>query len=68
MAQQPEFKGGLERFVASNTIYPSYALYNCIQGSVRVSFKINDAGHSGDPDIVKEESNYYSFLLWQLNH
>jgi TonB family protein len=44
VAQQPEFKGGLENFVTANTIYPPYALHNCIQGSIRVSFKLNTTG------------------------
>lgn len=33
-----------------------------------VLFKIHNSGHFGEPDIVKEESENFSFLLWQLNH
>ena len=33
-----------------------------------VLFKIHNSGHSGEPDIVAEESENFSFLLWQLNH
>lgn len=43
-AQQPVLKNGLESFVKANTIYPSYALNNCIQGSIEVAFKLNKAG------------------------
>lgn len=41
---QPEIKGGLESFVLQNTVYPPYSLQNCIQGMVRVSFKLTHAG------------------------
>lgn len=44
---QPKFKGGQNAFAGflkSNTIYPQYALQNCIQGTVNVSFKINSQG------------------------
>ena len=33
-----------------------------------VLFKIHNSGHSGEPDMVAEESENFSFLLWQLNH
>ena len=33
-----------------------------------VLFKINTSGHDGNPDKIKEDTEYYSFLLWQLNH
>lgn len=33
-----------------------------------ILFKINTSGHDGNPDKIKEDSEYYSFLLWQLNH
>jgi TonB family protein len=43
-AQQPTLKNGLERFVQSHTIYPMYALENCIQGTLEVAFKLNKKG------------------------
>lgn len=43
-AQQPILKNGLESFVKANTIYPMYALENCIQGNMEVAFKINKEG------------------------
>lgn len=42
--RRPTIKNGLENFVAANTIYPMYALDNCIQGVVEVAFKINKEG------------------------
>jgi TonB family protein len=41
---QPEFKGGLNTFVIKNTVYPSYSLDNCIQGAVKIKFKVNLKG------------------------
>jgi len=43
-AQQPTIKNGLESFVKSNTIYPMFALDNCIQGIIEVGFKLNKEG------------------------
>ena len=43
-AQQPALKNGLENFVTANTIYPMFALDNCIQGEIEVAFKLNRAG------------------------
>ncbi len=43
-AQKPTFKNGLENFVTTNTIYPMFALDNCIQGDIEVAFKINKEG------------------------
>lgn len=43
-AQEPQFKGGLASFLKSNTVYPSYSLHNCIQGTVNVGFKLNAKG------------------------
>jgi len=43
-AQQPKIKNGLESFVKSNTIYPMFALDNCIQGTIEVGFKLNKEG------------------------
>lgn len=41
---QPELKGGLESFLVNNKVYPPYSLQNCIEGTVTISFKLNDAG------------------------
>jgi len=41
---QPQLKGGLESFVMNNKIYPRYSLQNCIDGTVRISFKLNQRG------------------------
>ena len=43
-AQQPTLKNGLESFVKANTIYPMFALDNCIQGTIEVGFKLNKKG------------------------
>jgi len=41
---QPVLKGGLESFISSNIIYPAFSYQNCIQGTIRISFKINKLG------------------------
>lgn len=41
---KPSIKGGLEGFVTSHTVYPPYSLFNCIQGSVDIAFKLNKSG------------------------
>lgn len=43
-AQQPQLKGGLASFITQNTIYPPYALHNCIQGVITVQFNLNAKG------------------------
>lgn len=43
-AAQPQIKGGLEAFVRNNTVYPSYSLQNCIEGQVKVAFKLTSKG------------------------
>lgn len=55
MAQQPDLKGGLENFIRENTVYPSYARRNCLQGTVKVAFKLNSAG---DVYGVKVQNGY----------
>lgn len=52
-AQQPTMKNGLETFVKANTIYPMYALENCIQGTVEVAFKVNKEGKITYATITK---------------
>lgn len=41
---QPSLKGGLDAFINDNIIYPAYSYQNCVQGTVRISFKINQQG------------------------
>ena len=41
---QPKLKGGLDNFLLNNKIYPRYSLQNCIDGTVVVSFKLNQRG------------------------
>ena len=43
-AQEPQLEGGLSAFLKDNTIYPSYSLQNCIQGTVNIGFKLNTKG------------------------
>lgn len=33
-----------------------------------ILLKVDGGGHGGSSDIVKQESEYMAFLLWQLNH
>ncbi len=45
--EPPVFKGGqksLATFIYNNLIYPDYSRDNCLQGTVQVSFKINQQG------------------------
>jgi len=41
---QPELKGGLDKFVMANKVYPLFSRQNCIEGTVSVSFKLNSEG------------------------
>jgi TonB family protein len=43
-AQEPYLKEGLDDFVNKNTVYPPYSLHNCIQGTIKVAFKLNAKG------------------------
>lgn len=43
-AQEPQIEGGLSAFLKKNTIYPSYSMQNCIQGTIDVGFKLNAKG------------------------
>lgn len=43
----PEFKGGRERldqFIKNNLIYPEYSKFNCLQGTVLISFQLSKKG------------------------
>ena len=52
-AQEPKLKGDLAAFLKSNTIYPSYSLHNCLQGTVKVNFKLNAKGEVYQASIVE---------------
>jgi TonB family protein len=53
-AQEPKLKEGeLSTFFKANTIYPAYALHNCIQGIVKVDFKINKVGRIYDAVVAQ---------------
>lgn len=41
---QPTLKGGLNQFVSANKVYPLFSLQNCIEGTVSISFKLNEKG------------------------
>ena len=41
---QPQLKGGLETYIQSNLVYPAYSLHNCIDGQVKIAFKLNLRG------------------------
>ena len=41
---QPAIKGGLEAYIRSNLVYPAYSLQNCIDGQVKIAFKLNQSG------------------------
>lgn len=53
---QPSFKGGqeaLNHFIAGNLIYPEFSKSNCLQGTIRVSFKLNKKGRIFDSHVEK---------------
>lgn len=52
-AQQPVIKGGVATFFKNNTVYPPYALHNCIQGTVTVGFKLTKNGQVFNAAITK---------------
>lgn len=41
---QPQLPGGLGAFVERNLSYPSYSFRNCIEGVVKVAFKLTSTG------------------------
>jgi TonB family protein len=41
---QPALKGGMENFINEHIIYPAYSYQNCVQGTIRISFKLNKQG------------------------
>ena len=52
-AQQPIFKGVLPNFILEKIIYPPYARQNCIQGVVKIGFKVNEKGEVFDTNVVE---------------
>ncbi len=53
VAQEPTFKGNLDSFVKDNIIYPSYSLHNCIQGTIKVGFKLSPKGDVSKATVVQ---------------
>lgn len=54
--EQPVFKGGqknLVSFIYNNLIYPEYSRDNCLQGTVQVSFKLNQQGKIYYSEVTK---------------
>ncbi len=43
-AQEPVFKGSLEDFMGQRIVYPPYAKFHCIQGTVVVTFRLSENG------------------------
>lgn len=41
---QPQLPGGLDAFVEKNLSYPSYSYRNCIEGVVKIAFKLTSTG------------------------
>jgi TonB family protein len=41
---QPTLKGGIESFIQTNMSYPAFSYQNCIQGTIDISFKLNQQG------------------------
>ncbi|RKR85712.1 TonB family protein [Mucilaginibacter gracilis] len=53
---QVQFKGGsgaLTNFLSENLIYPEYSRQNCISGTVKVSFNVDESGKLSDVKIYK---------------
>lgn len=53
---QVQFKSGssgFSSFIKNNTIYPQFSKQNCIQGTVNVSFKLNQSGAVYSSKITK---------------
>lgn len=54
--EQPVFKGGQNKltvFIYNNLIYPEYSRDNCIQGTIQVSFKLNQEGKIYHSEVTK---------------
>ena len=52
----PTFKGGqknLDNYIAQSIIYPEYAKFNCLQGTIRVSFQLTRKGRIFNSRVEK---------------
>jgi TonB family protein len=61
----PTFNGGnplieFQKYVKENMIYPAYAKYEGIEGSVGIQFRINEEGNVQEPYIVNSSHNDFS--------
>lgn len=52
-AQQPVFKGDFGTFIKNNIIYPSYSQNNCLQGTIKIGFKIKGNGEVYQAKIIQ---------------
>lgn len=53
--EKPVFKNGnqnLEQFLEANMVYPWYAKQNCIQGTIKVGFQLNNNGQLANVKVV----------------
>lgn len=53
---QPQFKGGqknLYSFIKNNLIYPEYSKANCLQGTISISFKLDNKGNISNSEVQK---------------
>lgn len=52
----PEYKGGaanLNSFISRSIIYPEYSKFNCLQGTIQVSFRLNKKGRIVQSKVTK---------------
>ncbi|WP_207421672.1 TonB family protein [Desertivirga brevis] len=52
----PEYKGGatnLNSFISRSIIYPEYSKFNCLQGTIQVSFRLNKKGRIVESKVTK---------------
>ncbi len=55
-AQQPTFKGGqqaLDNFLSQKIVYPEYAKQNCISGTIKVGFVVDENGKVINPKVIQ---------------
>jgi TonB family protein len=55
-AQQPTFKGGqqaLDNFLSQKIVYPEYAKQNCISGTIKVGFVVDENGKVINPRVIQ---------------
>ncbi|WP_256010862.1 energy transducer TonB family protein [Desertivirga xinjiangensis] len=56
LQDRPAFKGGksrLDSFIANTIIYPEYSKFNCLQGSVLISFQLDHTGRIFNSGVEK---------------